>query len=68
MAVKTSSQGGRWFSNAERAVRLGLRASCGLSLRDGHISRSDEYDDYIEWFIDRGISARNALNTYRNAR
>jgi hypothetical protein len=43
-----------------RAVRI-------AEYRDGHISRSDEYDDYIEWFIDRGRRARSALNAYLNA-
>jgi hypothetical protein len=42
-----------------RAVRI-------AEYRDGHISRSDEYDDYIEWFIDRGIRTRRALEAYLN--
>ena len=35
--------------------------------REGHISRSDEYDEYIAWFIDRGTRTRNAINAYLNA-
>jgi transcriptional regulator with XRE-family HTH domain len=42
-----------------RAVRI-------AEYRDGHISRSDEYGDYIAWFIDRGMRARSALNAYLN--
>ncbi len=37
-----------------RAVRI-------AEYRDGHISRSHEYDEYIEWFIDRGARMRRAL-------
>jgi hypothetical protein len=36
--------------------------------REGHISRSDEYDDYIDWFIDRGISLRVAIDTFVDQR
>jgi len=43
-----------------RAVRI-------AEYREGHISRSDEYDEYIAWFVDRGIRTRNAINTYLNA-
>ena len=43
-----------------RAVRI-------AEYRDGHISRTDEYDDYIEWFIDRGIRLRRALEAYQAA-
>jgi hypothetical protein len=40
-----------------RAVRI-------AEYREGHISRTDEYDDYIEWFIDRGAAARRAIDAY----
>ncbi len=40
-----------------RAVRI-------AEYRDGHISRTDEFDDYVEWFIDRGIRMRRALEVY----
>ena len=43
-----------------RAVRI-------AEYREGHISRSHEYDEYIAWFIDRGIRTRNAINTYLGA-
>jgi transcriptional regulator with XRE-family HTH domain len=43
-----------------RAVRI-------AEYREGHISRSDEYDDYIAWFIDRGTRTRNAINAYLSA-
>ena len=40
-----------------RAVRI-------AEYRDGHISRTDEFDDYVDWFIDRGIRMRRALEVY----
>ena len=40
-----------------RAVRI-------AEYRDGHISRHDEWADYIEWFIDRGEAARRAIDAY----
>ncbi len=40
-----------------RAVRI-------AEYRDGHISRTDEFGDYVEWFIDRGICMRRALEVY----
>jgi transcriptional regulator with XRE-family HTH domain len=40
-----------------RAVRI-------AEYREGHISRSDEYDDYIDWFIDRGVCMRTAIEGY----
>jgi len=40
-----------------RAVRI-------AEYRDGHISRSHEYDEYIDWFIDRGASMRGAIEAY----
>lgn len=43
-----------------RAVRI-------AEYREGHISRSHEYDEYIAWFIDRGIRTRNAINAYLDA-
>jgi len=43
-----------------RAVRI-------AEYREGHISRSHEYDEYIAWFIDRGSRTRNAINTYLGA-
>ena len=43
-----------------RAVRI-------AEYREGHISRSHEYDEYIAWFIDRGTRTRNAINAYLNA-
>lgn len=44
-----------------RAVRI-------AEYRDGHISRSHEYDEYIDWFIDRGARMRNAIEAYLGAR
>ena len=41
-----------------RAVRI-------AEYRKGHISRTDEFDDYIEWFIDRGIRTRRALERFQ---
>lgn len=40
-----------------RAVRV-------AEYRDGTISRRDEYQDYVAWFIDRGIRMRRALEEY----
>jgi transcriptional regulator with XRE-family HTH domain len=40
-----------------RAVRI-------AEYRDGHISRSEEYGDYIEWFIDAGLRLRRAIEAY----
>lgn len=40
-----------------RAVRI-------AEYREGHISRTDEWSDYIEWFIDRGSAARRAIDAY----
>jgi len=40
-----------------RAVRI-------AEYRDGHISRSHEYDEYVAWFIDRGTAARRAIDAY----
>lgn len=40
-----------------RAVRI-------AEYREGHISRTDEWSDYIEWFIDRGEAARRAIDAY----
>jgi transcriptional regulator with XRE-family HTH domain len=40
-----------------RAVRI-------AEYRDGHISRGHEYDEYIDWFIDRGASMRGAIKLY----
>lgn len=37
-----------------RAVRI-------AEYRDGHISREDEHDDYVAWFVDRGERMRRAL-------
>ncbi|MCJ7781877.1 MAG: hypothetical protein MUQ27_13750, partial [Acidimicrobiia bacterium] len=33
--------------------------------RKGHISRTDESDDYLEWFVDRGIRTRRALESFQ---
>ncbi|MEA2023051.1 MAG: helix-turn-helix transcriptional regulator [Actinomycetota bacterium] len=44
-----------------RAVRI-------AEYRDGHISRTHEFDDYIDWFIDRGARMRDAIGTYLGAR
>ena len=43
-----------------RAVRI-------AEYREGHISRSDEWDDYVAWFIDRGTRTRKAIDAYLNA-
>lgn len=40
-----------------RAVRI-------AEYRNGHISRTDEFEEYVEWFIDRGIRMRKALEVY----
>jgi transcriptional regulator with XRE-family HTH domain len=37
-----------------RAVRI-------AEYRKGHISREDEHDDYVAWFVDRGERMRKAL-------
>ncbi len=44
-----------------RAVRI-------AEYRDGHISRNDEWDDYIEWFVDRGELARLAIEAFEAKR
>ena len=43
-----------------RAVRI-------AEYRDGHISRSHEFDEYIDWFIDRGARMRGAIEAYLGA-
>jgi hypothetical protein len=30
--------------------------------RDGHISRTDRFAEYVDWFIDRGQKMRSALD------
>jgi transcriptional regulator with XRE-family HTH domain len=40
-----------------RAVRL-------AEYREGHWSRSDEFDDYVNWFIDCGIRMRRAIDAF----
>jgi transcriptional regulator with XRE-family HTH domain len=40
-----------------RAVRL-------AEYREGHWSRSDEFEDYVAWFIDRGIRMRRAIDAF----
>jgi transcriptional regulator with XRE-family HTH domain len=40
-----------------RAVRI-------AEYRDGHISRTDEFPEYVVWFIDRGERLRQALSAY----
>jgi transcriptional regulator with XRE-family HTH domain len=40
-----------------RAVRL-------AEYRDGHWSRSDEFGDYVNWFIDCGIRMRRAIDAF----
>lgn len=40
-----------------RAVRV-------AEYREGTISRSEEYPEYVAWFIDRGIRMRRALEEY----
>ena len=44
-----------------RAVRI-------AEYRDGQISRSHEYDEYIDWFIDRGARMRSAIEAYLSVR
>ncbi len=44
-----------------RAVRI-------AEYRDGHISRAHEYGEYIDWFIDRGVRMRDAIEAYLGAR
>ena len=43
-----------------RAVRI-------AEYREGHISRTDEHGDYIEWFIDAGLRMRRAIAAYLEA-
>jgi transcriptional regulator with XRE-family HTH domain len=43
-----------------RAVRL-------AEYRDGHWSRSDDFDDYVNWFIDCGIRMRRAIDAFLEA-
>jgi len=40
-----------------RAVRI-------AEYREGHISRTEEHGDYIEWFIDAGLAMRRAIAAY----
>jgi len=40
-----------------RAVRI-------AEYRDGHISQIDEFESYVDWFIDRGVRMRRALQVY----
>ena len=40
-----------------RAVRI-------AEYREGHISRTDEFPEYVDWFIDKGARLRRALSTY----
>ena len=40
-----------------RAVRL-------AEYREGHWSRSDEFEDYVNWFIDCGIRMRRAIDAF----
>ena len=40
-----------------RAVRL-------AEYRDGHWSRSDDFGDYVKWFIDCGIRMRRAIDAF----
>jgi transcriptional regulator with XRE-family HTH domain len=42
-----------------RAVRI-------AEYRDGHISRTEEFDDYVTWFIDRGVRMRRSIDALRN--
>lgn len=44
-----------------RAVRI-------ADYRDGHISRTHEWNDYIEWFVDRGERARRAIEAFEAKR
>ncbi len=44
-----------------RAVRI-------AEYRDGHISHTHEFDEYIDWFIDRGASMRRAIEAYLSAK
>jgi hypothetical protein len=43
---------------------LGRRASRIAAYRDGDVSSTAEYDDYIDWFIDTGTRLRAALDPY----
>lgn len=43
--------------NQRRAVRI-------AEYRDGHIKRTDEHGDYIEWFIDAGLRMRRSIAAY----
>jgi transcriptional regulator with XRE-family HTH domain len=40
-----------------RAVRI-------ADYRDGHYSRSDEFESYVEWFVDRGVRLRRAIDAF----
>lgn len=44
-----------------RAVRI-------AEYRKGHISKTHEYDEYIDWFIDRGARMRGAIEAYLGTR
>ena len=44
-----------------RAVRI-------AEYRDGHISHTHEFDEYIDWFIDRGTGMRGAIDAYLSAK
>lgn len=44
-----------------RAVRI-------AEYRDGHISKTHEFDEYIDWFIDRGTRMRGAIKAYLSTR
>ena len=43
-----------------RAVRL-------AEYRDGHYSRHDEFEDYVQWFVDRGVRLRRAIEAFIDA-
>ena len=59
-------------SPSTRLVRLGTASNPGqerravrlADYREGHWSRSDEFEDYVGWFIDRGIRLRRAINAF----
>ncbi len=40
-----------------RAVRI-------AEYRDGHVSRTEEYEEYVDWFIDRGIRLRKGIDAF----
>ena len=44
-----------------RAVRI-------AEYRDRHISRTDEFDEYVDRFIDRGARMRGAIEAYLGVR